>query len=144
MRRKKIKGSRTKASQPKLPRSGRSKMSRDLETLVGKEVYTTWVAMLKKLVPYGRTHRLSVIVAGMLQYAWGQPRIEKNSVCTIFEEAGDDMDFEETGQALLPVIEQLFKDAGVKWRRTNYKGHGYSIAEESLQEFFNWDLMPWE
>jgi hypothetical protein len=32
-------------------------------------MYAAWLAMLKVLVPHGRTHRLSVVVAGMLQHA---------------------------------------------------------------------------
>jgi len=40
-----------------------------LREIVGDDVYDVWVAMLKKLVPDGRTHRLSVLVASMLAYA---------------------------------------------------------------------------
>ncbi len=40
-----------------------------LREVVGDEVYGVWVEMLRKLVPHGRTHRLSVVVAGMLAYA---------------------------------------------------------------------------
>ena len=40
-----------------------------LREIVGEDVYDVWVAMLKKLVPDGRTHRLSVLVASMLAYA---------------------------------------------------------------------------
>ena len=40
-----------------------------LREIVGDSVYDVWVAMLKKLVPDGRTHRLSVLVASMLAYA---------------------------------------------------------------------------
>jgi hypothetical protein len=99
--------------------------------------------MLKKLVPGGRTHRLSVIVAGMLYYAWGQEADSDNSVRATIDEA-EGADYEEMEALLLPLVEQLFKDAGVKWKRQNSKGHGYSIAEDSIQEFFNWDLMPWQ
>ena len=61
----------------------------------------------------------------------------------IFDESEGE-DYEELGKLLKPVVEQLFKDAKVKWKRTNSKGYGYSIAEDSIQEFLNWDLMPWE
>ena len=44
-------------------------LRKDFECLVGNEVYSTWIKMLKSLVPSGRTERLSVLVAGMLQYA---------------------------------------------------------------------------
>ena len=47
-----------------------TKRKRSLEEVVGKETYALWVDMLRRLVPDGRTHRLSVVVAGMLQYAY--------------------------------------------------------------------------
>lgn len=45
------------------------KSKRSLQDVVGKETYQVWVEMLRKLVPDGRTYRLSVVVAGMLHYA---------------------------------------------------------------------------
>jgi hypothetical protein len=122
----------------------RSPTSREFERLVGKDVYATWKAMLKKLVPGGRTHRLSVVVAGMLYYASMQKTKDAgNAARRRFDEA-EGADFEETEALLLPLVEQLLQDAGVEWKKKNSKGQSYSIAEESVREFFNWDLMPWE
>ena len=45
------------------------KGSGSLQEVVGEEVYRTWVSMLRELVPDGRTHRLALLVAAMLQYA---------------------------------------------------------------------------
>lgn len=44
----------------------------------------------------------------------------------------------------IKITEQLFKDAGVGFKRVNRKGQGYSIAEEAVYQFLNWDAMPWE
>ena len=41
------------------------KSKRSLQDVVGKETYSVWVDMLRTLVPGGRTHRVSVVVAGM-------------------------------------------------------------------------------
>ncbi len=41
----------------------------ELREIVGSPMYDAWVAQLAALVPGGRTHRLAVIVAGMLHYA---------------------------------------------------------------------------
>ncbi|MCI0608598.1 MAG: hypothetical protein L0Z71_06005 [Anaerolineae bacterium] len=46
-----------------------TKSKRSLQAVVGEATYAVWVDMLRELVPDGRTHRLSVVVAGMLQYA---------------------------------------------------------------------------
>jgi len=44
-------------------------IDRSLKPIVGEKTYSVWLEMLKQLVPQGRTHRLSVVIAGMLQYA---------------------------------------------------------------------------
>lgn len=128
-------------------RSKRSKLSRELEELVGPEAYSTWIRMLKELVPWGRTHRLAVLIAGMLQFAWSCQRNSKvdNSLTRLLDESADiGMDYEEQGRLLLPLVEQLFIDAGVKWKRKNSRGEAYSITEQALDEFLRWDFMPWE
>jgi hypothetical protein len=38
-----------------------------VKSVVGTKAYNVWLDMLRCLVPHGRTHRLSVLVAGMLQ-----------------------------------------------------------------------------
>jgi len=42
-----------------------------IKDVVGSKIYNVWIEMLKRLVPHGRTHRLSVVVASMLQVALG-------------------------------------------------------------------------
>jgi len=142
-------GSIKKSNNPKpSKRRGHFKIRRDFEELVGSNVYDTWLKMLKDLVPWGRTHRLAVVVAGMLQYAAScrnRSKAKDNSIVQLLDESDEiGMDYDEQQRLILPLIEQLFKDAGVKWKRTNSRGEGYSIAENSMGEFLQWDLMPWE
>src|SRR5262245_22465660 len=56
---------KTKRQKP----SGTKKTSRSFDEVVGADTYAIWVLMLQALVPHGCTHRLAVILAGMLQYA---------------------------------------------------------------------------
>jgi hypothetical protein len=42
---------------------------RNFGTVVGADTYAVWVRMISELVPNGRTHRLAVMLAGMLRYA---------------------------------------------------------------------------
>jgi len=56
----------------------KTKSKRSLQDVVGKEIYSVWVEMLRALVPGGRTHRLSVVVAGMLHYALEQAEMIKH------------------------------------------------------------------
>lgn len=41
-----------------------------IKDVVGVKIYNVWIDMLKRLVPNGRTHRLSVVVGGMLQFTY--------------------------------------------------------------------------
>ena len=120
-----------------------------IKDVVGSKNYSVWLEMLRQIVPSGRTHRLSVVVASMLQVAHelAQEKEESNSkarqLLSIFECACEH-DEENGTEPLLKITEQLFKDAGVGFRRVNRKGQGYSIAEEAVYQFLNWDAMPWE
>jgi len=115
----------------------------------GSKNYSVWLEMLRRLVPRGRTHRLSVVVAGMLQVAFEitQEKEESNAkarqLSSIFENAHEN-DEENGIGPLLKITEQVFRDAGVGFKRVNRKGQGYSIAEEAVYQFLNWDAMPWE
>jgi hypothetical protein len=120
-----------------------------IKDVVGPKNYSVWLEMLKRLVPYGRTHRLSTVVASMLQVAYqiAQEKEESNAkarqLCSVFEGAFEH-DEEDGMKPLLKITEQVFKDARVGFKRVNRKGQGYSIAEEAVYQFLNWDAMPWE
>lgn len=124
--------------------------SRSLAKLVGAETYEAWVRMLHKLVPDGRTHRLAVIVAGMLHYAVvmaaAKEGDQKNggSLATSLLEASDASDPSEVRDLLHDAVVQLFNDAKVRFERTNARGDKYSLAEDSYEEFIHWFDMPWE
>src|SRR3989304_1375386 len=120
-----------------------------IRDVVGSKNYSVWLELLRRIVPDGRTHRLSVVVAGILQVAYelAQEKEESNAkarqLFSIFECACEH-DEENGIEPLLKITEQIFKDAGVGFKRVNRKGEGYSIAEEAVYQFLNWDAMPWE
>jgi len=120
-----------------------------MKAVVGAKIYNVWLNMLKSLVPHGRTHRLSVMVAGMLQYAQevAYKKAESNSkakkLAESFESAFESSD-EEYLDKIIEIAEKLFEDAGVRYKKKNRKGKSYSIAEEAAYEFLNWGNMPWE
>jgi hypothetical protein len=127
-----------------------AKRKRSLEEVVGKETYALWVDMLRRLVPDGRTHRLSVVVAAMLQYAYLiatdnlDDDVEEGSAAQALLDATDGGDPEEVGEYLYDIVDRLFKDAKVKHKRTSARGEDYSIAEDALEEHVRWFDMPWE
>jgi hypothetical protein len=127
-----------------------AKHKRSLQDVVGKETYSMWVDMLRRLVPDGRTHRLSVVVAAMLQYAYLiaadnlDDDVEEGSAAQALLDATDGGDPEEVGEYLYDIVDRLFKDAGVRHKRTSARGEDYSIAESALEEYVSWFDMPWE
>lgn len=130
--------------------SKRAISQRSLKTLVGPETYSVWVKMLRTLVPHGRTHRLSVLVAGMLQYAYsmaenqGEEDLDENSVAKSLRDSMDVFDVSEVEELLNDVVIQLFRDAGVQYARTSSRGQDYSILEEAYDQYLHWSDMPWE
>lgn len=126
-----------------------SKSSNNLKEVVGAKVYGVWVDMLQELVPWGRTHRLALMVAGMLQYASALAAKHKDveieeTVAWKLVAATETSDPEEVQELLLGLVHQLFKDAKVKSARTSAKGDPYSIAEDAIDEYVRWEDMPWE
>ncbi|MBI3165259.1 MAG: hypothetical protein HYZ24_11300 [Chloroflexi bacterium] len=122
------------------------KPKRSLEDVVGKETYAVWVDMLRELVPDGRTHRLSVVVAGMLQYALevADSGVEEPSVAKSLIDSAETSDPDEIKSLLHDVVTRLFKDADVTYERTTKSGEHYSIADEVYDEFSRWFDYPWD
>ena len=124
-----------------------SRSNPTIKTVVGAKVYAVWLEMLRRLVPYGRTHRLSVLIASMLQVAVEIANEKEQSSAKARElvEAIDLVYEDEDGEReILRMIEELFKDAGVKFKRVSSRGERYSIAEDALYQFIHWEDMPWE
>jgi hypothetical protein len=123
--------------------------SRSLRAVVGTDTYEAWVRMLRKLVPDGRTHRLAVMLAGMLQYAAAMAvaagdEEDEGSLAPSLLEATEVSDPSEVKDLIHDAVVQLFKDAKVRFERTNARGDKYSLAEDSYEEFIHWFDMPWE
>lgn len=124
--------------------------SRSFRTVVGADTYEVWVRMLRKLVPDGRAHRLSVLLAGMLQYAAamadanGDKEGDENSLAASLLDAAEASDPSEVNDLIHDAVVQLFKDAKVRFERTSARGTKYSLAEEAYAEFIHWFDMPWE
>ena len=136
-------------SAKKPPRSVQKKISRRFSAVVGADTYEAWVRMLRKLVPDGRTHRLAVMLAGMLQYAAAmadsrEDEEDEGSLAASLIEATEVSDPSEVEDLIHDAVVQLFKDAKVRFERTNARGDKYSLAEDSYEEFIHWFDMPWE
>lgn len=124
--------------------------TRSLQDVVGKETYSVWVDMLHELVPDGRTHRLSVVIAGMLQYASVKAinikhrKEEDHSVAMSLIDTEDAGYLEGIKELIHDVVDTLFMDAGVSYERISKRGDHYSIADEAYNEFARWFDYPWD
>ena len=120
-----------------------------IKEVVGVKVYNVWLDMIRRLVPGGRTHRLSVVVAGMLQYALEISHEKEDSnakakkLAKLFESVCEYYDDGDIDPAI-ELAEDLFMDAGVNHERVSSRGESYSLAEEAVREFLAWGNMPWE
>lgn len=126
-----------------------TKTKRSLQDVVGENTYAIWMDMLRRLVPDGRTHRLSVLLAGMLQYALTiaaeleEDELEEDSVALSLINANE-LGPDEVKDELHDVVRRLFKDAGVTFDRVSKRGEAYSIADEAYNEFVSWYDYPWD
>jgi len=104
--------------------------------------------MLRELVPDGRTHRLSVVIAGMLMYAVEKSvqiphrNEEEHSVAMSLLDANEAGDPEAIKELIHDIVDRLFKDAGVEYERISKRGERYSIADEIYNEFSSWYDYP--
>jgi hypothetical protein len=125
------------------------KSKKSLQDVVGERVYDVWVDMLHELVPDGRTHRLSVVIAGMLHYAttvaerFDEDDLEEDSVALSLINANE-ADPDGIKDELHDVVKRLFADAGVMFDRMSKRGDPYSIADEAYNEYFSWYDYPWD
>lgn len=125
------------------------KSKRSLKDVAGKPTYDVWVDMLHELVPDGRTHRLSVVVAGMLHYAtviaarFDEDELEEGSVALSLVNANEG-DPDQVEEELHDVVKRLFADAGVRFDRVSKRGDPYSVADEAYDEYLSWYDYPWD
>ena len=69
---------------------------------------------------------------------------EERSLASSLLEAAEVSDPSEVKDLIDDAVVQLFKDAKVRFERTNARGDKYSLAEDSYEEFIHWFDMPWE
>ena len=121
-------------------------MLKKFKRLIGKREYEIFLKLLREIGPDSRTHRISVVIAGMLRYALHQiSEYEEGSL----EEALVVVDEEpyangNEAEVILALVDEICKEAGMRNRRIASRGSEYSIGENVLEEYCRWYAMPWE
>ncbi len=96
--------------------NGTTDVPSPLREVVGDGVYDVWVDMLRELMPDGRTHRLSLLVASILAYA---ARVARSSSDSEDEDAPAYplLAASEGMDDALPLRGEGFSDKAQYWRR---------------------------
>jgi hypothetical protein len=122
----------------------------EFEKIVGKEMCSSFIRMLKDIGPEARTHRISVVIAAMLKYALDQlpGGCKKGSLgealIAIAEEPYLAQEASKESEKIDDLVEAICKKAGMQNHRHTSKGMPYSIAQNVIQEYTSWYNMPWE
>ena len=124
-------------------------MLREFEPIVGKGMYSAFIGMLKEIGPAARTHRICVVIAGMLKYARHQvsDNPEKDTLAwalIVIEEQPYSGRNSDQAKKLWNLVDSLCEETGMQNRRQDYRGASYSIADSALAEYSAWYNMPWQ
>ena len=119
----------------------------ELRQIIGEVSFGVFLELLTEIGTDGRTHRISVIIAGILRFALEKitDYHEKGSVAEalVFLDEEPHSDGEEYFR-LKELIDQICKKAGMLNDRVTARGIKYSIADNAIAEYCRWYNMPWE
>ena len=125
-------------------------MLEEFKDIIGAQSYSTFVHMLKAIGPDARTHRISVVIAAMLQYALsmlpadGGDGTLAQALVTLADNPYEAAEDSEEYALVFDLIDELCREAGMRNLRESARGESYSIAENSIAEYTAWYNMPWE
>ena len=119
----------------------------EFRQIIGEDSFCTFLKLLTEIGPDSRTHRISVIIAGILRFALGKisDDHEEGSIAEALAVLDEEpySDGEEYCR-LKELIDQICQKTGMKNYRTTVRGSEYSIADNAIAEYCRWYNMPWE
>lgn len=122
----------------------------ELQGIVGKQQFKSFLELLKEIGPNARTHRISVVIASILRFAVTKlpPDCDDDTLSQALITLDDDpyLAHEQTDEYKLiyDAIDSLCDEAGMQNERESSRGDRYSIAEGAIMEYAAWYNMPWE
>lgn len=125
-------------------------MIAEFKKIVGAQSYEAFMHVLKEIGPDSRTHRISVFIAAMLQFALRAlpDECEEGSLAhallTIYDEPYLSSEDSSEYDKIYDLIDQICNEAGMRNRRESSRGEAYSIADNVIDEYTAWYNMPWE
>ena len=125
-------------------------MIKEFKDIVGAQPYSTLLQVLKRIGPGARTHRICVVIAGMLRFALSELPADcdegtlGHALITLDEEPHLAAEDSEECELVSDLIDKLCREAGLRNLRESARGESYSIAENVIAEYTAWYNMPWE
>ena len=125
-------------------------MIEEFKEIVGAQSYATFLSMLTEIGPDSRTHRISVVIAAMLQFARSllpadcEDGTLAQAIVTLEEEPYMVDEESEAYEMVIDLIDELCDEAGMRNLRESSRGEPYSIADNAIAEYIGWYNMPWE
>lgn len=125
----------------------KKKLLDEFKRIIGEEHYDLFLKLLKEIGPDSRTHRICVVVVGILRFALSRiaDDYEKTSLAEVLIVVDEEpySDGEEY-HILMELIDEICQEAGMGNYRTTSRGVEYSISENTISEYCRWYNMPWE
>ena len=125
-------------------------MIEEFKEIVGAQSYATFLSLLTEIGPDSRTHRISVVIAAMLQFARSllpadcEDGTLAQAIVTLEEEPYMVDEESEAYEMVIDLIDELCDEAGMRNLRESSRGESYSIADNAIAEYTGWYNMPWE
>jgi len=125
-------------------------MIEEFKEVVGAQSYQTFLSMLTEIGPDARTHRISVVIAAMLQFARSllpadcEDGALAQALVTLEEDPYMVDEESEAYEIVIDLIDELCDEAGMRNLRESSRGESYSIADNAIAEYTGWYNMPWE
>ena len=119
----------------------------EFRQIIGEELFGSFLKLLTEIGPGSRTHRISVVIAGILIFALDKTTddYKKGSLAealvVLDEEPYSDGD---EYIRVAELIDQMCQKSGMMNYRTTTRDSEHSIAENAIAEYCRWYNMPWE
>ncbi len=119
----------------------------EFRQIIGEELFGSFLKLLTEIGPGSRTHRISVVIAGILIFALDKTTddYKKGSLAealvVLDEEPYSDGD---EYIRVAELIDQMCQKSGMMNYRTTTRDSEHSIAENTIAEYCRWYNMPWE
>ena len=114
------------------------KLLDEFRLIIGENYYESFINLFKEIGPQSRTHRISVVMAGILRFGFERidDHYEEGSLAEALIVVDEEPCFDsEEWEKVLELVDEICREAGMRNVRITSRGHEYSIAESVISEY---------